>query len=52
MVEKNFTTINPDDVALFNEEIREHTKECAYALHFGLVHTLCRNCKCHHYKKW
>jgi len=52
MVEKKFKGFTAEDIALVNEDIREHTKECAYALHFGLVHTLCRDCKCHHYKKF
>jgi len=52
MVEKKFTGLNADDIAVITDEVREHTKECAYSIHFGLLHTLCRDCKCHHYKKW
>jgi len=51
-MEKKFSQINPEDFVLIKQEVGEHTKECAYNSHFNMVHATCRDCPCHHYRKW
>ena len=35
-----------------NTEIGEHTKDCAYNMAMKQMHQDCRDCPCHHYKKF
>jgi hypothetical protein len=35
-----------------NQEVGEHTKECALNMAQKVMHTTCRDCPCHKYKKF
>jgi len=53
MVEKVYTTgITETDSAVINQEIRGHTEKCAYNMAMKSAHDDCRDCKCHHYRKY
>lgn len=51
MVEKNIIGISPDDVYEVMDIVAEHTRDCAYNIHFRQIHDNCRDCPCHHYRK-
>jgi len=50
--EKKFSQIDPEDFQEVLQEMGNHTKVCARNIHFRQVHDDCRDCPCHHYRKW
>jgi hypothetical protein len=46
---ENYT---PDLQFTINQEIGEHTRECALNMAHRVTHSTCRDCPCHKYKKW
>ena len=51
MVELNLgENYTPDVQNDLNQEVAEHTEDCAYNMAMKTQHLDCRDCKCHHYK--
>ena len=50
--ELNLNGYTPDLQFEINQEVAEHTRDCALNMAQKQVHDNCRDCPCHHYKKW
>ncbi len=50
--ELNLNGYTPDLQFEINQEVAEHTRDCALNMAQKQVHNNCRDCPCHHYKKW
>lgn len=48
-LDENYT---PDVQFEINQEVGDHTKECALNMAQKTVHNTCRDCPCHHYKRF
>ena len=48
-IDENYS---PDIQFALNQELGEHTKECARNMAFKTKHDTCRDCPCHHYRKY
>lgn len=46
---ENYT---PDVQSEINQQMGDHTKECAYNMAMKTKHLDCRDCPCHHYQKF
>lgn len=46
---ENYT---PDLQFQINQEVADHTRDCAMNMAQKQVHNNCRDCPCHHYKKF
>ena len=52
MVEKKYIGLTDAENYEINQEVRGHTKDCAYNMALHAAHDNCRDCKCHHYRKY
>lgn len=52
MVEKKYIGLTDADSYEINQEVRGHTKACAYNMFMHSVHDNCKDCQCHHYRKY
>lgn len=52
MVDNKYKGIIDADTFEINQEIRGHTEKCAYNMAIHSSHENCKDCQCHHYKKY